>query len=172
MKIAVLLGLALVVTIYARDHTLESFSADFNQTITDEHNKTISYQGTVLSKRPNFALWHYTRPIEKKLYVYHNVLTIIEQDMEQAIIKRVNENIDIFSIIQHATPIDAHHAKAHYRDQEFLLTFNHDHQLASISYRDELDNRVNIHFSNQKNNPDLNTSLFQAVIPEAFDIIQ
>ncbi len=167
-----LLSMLLAIVVYANETDLYSFRADFNQSIQDEHNKTIHYYGTVITKRPNFALWHYIRPIEKKLYVYHNVLTIIEPDMEQAIVKRVTDNIDIFSIINHAKTIDANHSEAHYNDQKFLLTFQQDHQLSSISYRDELDNRVRINFSKQQYNVDLNTTLFNAIIPEGFDIIK
>ncbi len=171
MKI-LLLCFTFIITLWAKDNELYSFSADFNQSIQDEHNKTISYQGSIMSKRPNFALWHYKKPIEKKLYVYHNVLTIVEPEMEQAIVKRVSDNIDIFSIISNATTIDANHAEAHYNDQKFLLTFNSDHLLSSIAYDDELDNRVTINFSKQQYNLELNTTLFKAVIPEGFDIIK
>ncbi len=171
MKI-LLLSLLLVLTLSAEESELYSFSADFNQSIQDEHNKTISYQGSIITKRPNFALWHYKTPIEKKLYVYHNVLTVIEPEMEQAIVKRVSDNIDIFNIINNATPLDGNHAEAHYNDQTFLLTFNPKHLLASIAYRDELDNRVTINFSKQQYNLELNTTLFKAIIPEGFDIIK
>ncbi len=167
-----LLCFALVTTLCAEENELYSFRADFNQSITDEHNKTITYRGSLLAKRPSFALWRYEEPIEKELYVYHNVATIIEPELEQAIIKRVNDNIDIFNILHNATVLDANHSEAHYNDQKFLLAFNPDHDLASIAYQDELGHNVTIRFSKQEYNFDCNTTPFKAVIPEGYDIIK
>ncbi len=166
------LYLTLGAMLCAVENELFSFSADFNQSIKDEHNKTITYEGSVITKRPNFALWHYKKPVNKKIYVYHDVVTVIEPEMEQAIIKRVTDNIDIFTIINNAAKIDANHAEAHYNDQKFLLTFNNNHLLSSIFYRDELDNKVTINFSKQRSNLEINSTLFKATIPQSYDIIK
>ncbi len=170
MKIA-LLSLTLTSVLLAQDSSLHSFSADFNQTIVDEHNKTITYTGSMISKRPNLALWKYEKPIEKTLYIYENVVTIVEPDMEQAIIKKIDKNIDIFQIMQNAEKIDSDHFVADYNDQKFLLTMKKE-LLTSISYSDELDNKVTINFSQQENNKELNNTIFRAVIPEDFDIVR
>ncbi len=170
MKIA-LLSLTLTSLLLAQDNPLYSFSADFNQTIVDEHNKTITYTGSMISKRPNSALWKYETPIQKALYIYGNVVTIVEPDMEQAIIKKMDKNIDIFQIIHNAKKIDSEHFEADYNDQKFLLIFKKE-LLASISYSDELDNKVTINFSQQKNNIEINDTIFRAVIPDDFDIVK
>ncbi len=151
---------------------LESFSADFIQSITDEHNKTITYSGTVIAKRPDFARWHYTKPIDKELYMYYGVLTIIEPEMEQAVIKKVDESIDLFTIIENAKQRNNNYFEAHYENRKFLLTFTREHLLASIAYQDDLDNHVTIHFTNQQRNIDVNETLFRATIPKEYDIIK
>ena len=167
----VLLSLTLISLLFAQEKQLQSFSADFNQTIQDEHNKTITYTGYMKSKRPNLALWNYEKPVQKTLYVYDNIVTIVEPDMEQAIIKKMDQNIDIFQIIRNSKKIDNDHFEADYNDQKFLLTFKKE-LLTSISYKDELDNRVTINFSKQENNKELNNTIFKAVIPEDFDIVR
>jgi outer membrane lipoprotein carrier protein len=172
MKTLLLLTLLSTLLLSRNSDTLQSFSADFNQSIKDDHNKTITYLGTMQSRRPNFARWQYKTPVNKTLYVYDNRVTIIEPDLEQAVIKDIDKNIDIFKMMQRAKKIDATHYEADYNEQKFLLTYDENKTLQSIDYSDELDNRVTITFSHQKKNVELNTTLFKAVIPEDFDIIK
>ncbi|MEA2111911.1 MAG: LolA-like outer membrane lipoprotein chaperone [Campylobacterota bacterium] len=166
-----LLTLTLSTLLLAKNHTLLTFSADFNQSIQDEHNKTITYLGHMQSKRPNLARWHYEKPVLKTLYVYEDVVTVIEPDLEQAIIKRLDKNIDIFKIMHSAKKIGNNSFEANYNGQRFLLTYKKE-LLSTITYSDELDNTVTIKFSNQKNNIDLNDTIFKAIIPEDFDVIR
>ncbi len=171
MKTLLLLTL-LTSLLFSRTEMIHSFSADFNQSIRDEHNKTITYLGQMQSKRPNFARWEYKTPVTKTLYVYENRITIIEPDLEQAVIQNIDKNIDIFKMMQRAKKIDATHYEADYDEQKFLLTYDTNQTLTQISYSDELDNHVTITFTNQKRNTELNTTLFKATIPEEFDIIK
>ena len=166
-----LLSLTFTSLLFAQSNIIQTFSADFNQSIQDEHNKTITYIGHMESKRPNLARWRYDKPIVKTLYIYNDIVTIIEPDLEQAIVKRLNKNIDIFQIMKNAKKIDENSFEADYNDQKFLLTYKKA-LLSTIVYSDELDNTVTIIFSSQKNNIDLNDSIFKAVIPEDFDIVR
>lgn len=155
----------------AQEEPLLSFSADFNQSIVDEHNKTITYIGNMKSKRPNLAFWNYKKPIQKILYVNHDIVTIIEPEIEQAVIKKIDKNIDIFKIIENAKKIDENYSEAYYNEQRFLLEFEKK-LLKAIRYSDDLDNKITILFSNRQSNIDLNDTLFQATIPDDFDIIK
>jgi outer membrane lipoprotein carrier protein len=171
MKTLLLISI-LTSLLFSRSELLQTFSADFNQSIRDDHNKTITYLGYMQSKRPNFARWEYKTPVRKTLYVYENRVTIIEADLEQAIIKNIDKNIDIFKMMQGAKKIDATHYETNYNEQKFLLTYDVNQTLTKISYSDELDNHVTITFDNQKKNMELNSTLFKAIIPEDFDIIK
>jgi outer membrane lipoprotein carrier protein len=170
MKRKIILSL-LSVSLWADIADIFSFEADFEQKITDEQNKTIAYEGHVLATKPQFALWKYTKPIQKEVYVTSYKVVMIEPDLEQVIIKRIDSKFDIFSLIKQAKKIKDNTYLAHYKETTFTIKLDQN-TIDSISYRDEFDNKVIIDFSHQKQNQKIDMKRFIPAIPDGYDIIR
>ncbi len=158
-------------TLFAFGENIQSFEADFVQTITDEESKVLKYKGTMHSKRPSLVLWNYTTPIDKKIYVDKKRAVIVEAELEQAIIKHLKGEIDFFEILSKAKATDENHYIAYYKDLEFTLE-EENGVIISLAYTDQLENKVLITFTNQKQNRPIEDEFFIPKIPKEFDIIR
>ena len=158
-------------SLFAFGDSIQSFQANFVQKITDEEDKVLTYEGKIHSKRPNFVLWHYTKPINKKIYINNKRAVIVEPELEQAIIKQLKGEIDFFGILASAVSVDMTHYKASYKGIGFILK-EVNGVIESLSYTDQLENKVLITFSKQKQNRPLEDELFTPKVPKDFDIIQ
>lgn len=156
---------------FASINNINSFKADFIQSVTDDNNSTLSYKGNVIAKKPQNALWSYIKPIKKNVYIDESSVTIVEPEIEQVIIKRIESNFDFFMMIKNAIKINNNTYEASYKDAKFIIT-TRDDLIKSISYKDEFDNKVNILFKNQKQNIDVEDKLFIPNYPLNFDIIR
>ncbi|MEN8146279.1 MAG: LolA-like outer membrane lipoprotein chaperone [Campylobacterota bacterium] len=157
--------------LFAVSEKTETMKADFIQTITDDKKSTITYKGSMLAKRPSMALWHYTEPIEKTVYITASRVTIVEPELEQAIIKRLDNNIDILAILASAKKDGKNSYTAYYNNKEYHIAMQ-GNMIRSISYSDDFDNVVKIVFSAQQINKSIKKSRFKADIPSDFDIIK
>jgi len=158
-------------TLFALGEEIKTMQADFVQTITDDKNSTLTYYGELTAKRPNLARWHYSRPIEKTVYITTSQVTIVEPELEQAIIKHLSNSIDILAILASAKKVKDTHYTAYYDDKEYHITLKKKH-ITTLYYYDAFDNKVEIHFSKQKINHTVDNSTFQADIPQDYDIIE
>lgn len=150
---------------------INSFQAEFTQSVTDDKNTSINYKGKVFASKPQNALWNYYSPIEKTIYISSYDVTIVEPEIEQVIIKRIESSFDFFMMIKNAVKKDDNTYIAHYKDSKFTITTK-DKLIYSISYMDEFDNSVKIIFKNQKQNIEIKEDLFVAKYPLDFDIIR
>ena len=170
MKYIIFLGLLFSFS-YANFDKLSSFEADFNQTITDEKGKSLSYSGHLIASKPQNAFWKYTRPVTKQIYIDSSKIIIIEPDLEQAIVKRINSNFNLFEIIKNAQKIDKNRFKARFEDSIFIIKTDKSF-IKSLSYKDKFDNDVIIIFSKEKINKRYKKDIFMPQIPEDYDIIR
>ena len=150
---------------------INSFEADFTQSVTDDKNSSLSYSGYVAAKKPKNAVWNYIEPIKKDVYINDRMVTIIEPEIEQVIVRRIESNFDFFMMIKNAVKINENIYEANYKESKFII-FITNNLIESISYKDEFDNNVKIIFKNQKQNIKLADELFRANIPIEFDIIR
>ena len=148
-----------------------SFQADFTQSVTDDKKKVLTYNGSVLASKPQNALWRYSKPVNKDVYINSHRVTIIEPEIEQVIIKRIESNFDFFNMIKNAKKIEKNIYMAIYKNSEFTITTK-DELIKSISYIDEFENSVEVIFDNQKQNDKINKELFIPNIPLEFDIVR
>ena len=160
----------LCVSLFGFSKNLHTFSAAFTQTITDDANKTITYEGRVDALRPDKALWQYLKPVSKSVYVEGRKVTIVEPELEQAIIKTFRDEIDLFKILAKAQKLDDDTYLAAYESQHFLVKIDGDTP-RSIAYRDAFENRIVIRFSAQKVNGPIDDALFVPAIPDDYDIL-
>lgn len=151
---------------------VDSFEANFTQTIQNIEQKEITYKGNVSTLKPYYAKWEYKEPIIKEVYIAGKMVVINEPELEQALYTRLNETIDIFSILKNANKIDDFNYKADYNGQEFSIEFTEDNNLKKIFYIDKLENKISIVFSNQKRDHEISKEVFQFSPPEYYDIIR
>jgi len=167
-----LLFLALVaVAAQASIKNIQYFEANFTQNIVDDENKTITYKGHIKAAKPQYALWQYKSPVNKQVYILPHKIVIVEPELEQAIIKKIGDNFDFFSLIKNAKKIDNKHYLANFRGKNYLITINNG-ILISISYKDELDNKITINFTNTKIDKKIEEKSFIPQIPEDYDLIK
>jgi len=156
--------LILAVTLGATEITnIHSFEADFTQSITNDKNTTLTYKGHVQASKPQFALWHYISPVEKTIYIADERAVIVEPDLEQAYIQSIGSNFDFFNVLKNAKKIGDNSFLAKFQDTIYTLKIIKG-ELISISYKDELDNRVQ--------NKVYQAKEFTPIIPIGYDIIR
>ncbi len=163
--------LILFTQIFAYIDSINSFEADFTQSVTDEKKKVLSYSGHIIASKPQNALWKYNTPVKKEIYINAFNVTVIEPEIEQVIIRKLESNFDLFNMIKNAKQIDKNTYKAFYKDSEFIITTKND-MIESISYLDEFENSVKIVFTHQKQNEVIDPEVFMPKIPIDFDVIR
>ena len=171
MKYALLFSL-LLTFVEANLIDLHSFQADFKQSITDDKQKILNYKGKVIATKPQNALWNYTYPISKLVYINSRTVTIVEPELEQVIIKNIESNFDFFKLVQNAQKISKQKYETFYKETRFFIKTDKNEIIESISYKDEFENDVVIHFSNQIINKPLNAEIFIPNVPLDYDVIR
>lgn len=157
-------------SLFGLSETTDTMQADFVQTITDDKNTTITYRGDMLAKRPSMAMWHYREPFEKTVYISANDVTIVEPELEQAIVKKLDSSIDILAVLASAQQVAKERYTAFYNAKEYDITM-HGNKIKTIRYTDAFDNKITIVFDKQLINRSIDDGRFKAVIPDGFDLI-
>ncbi|QOY53450.1 outer membrane lipoprotein chaperone LolA [Candidatus Sulfurimonas baltica] len=161
----------LITHVAASMNDITSFEADFTQTITDDKDKTLTYSGHILASKPQNARWNYIEPVKKNVFITQFEVTIVEPEIEQVIVKRIESNFDFFKMISNAKKINNNTYETKYKESVFKIVQNNS-LIESISYIDEFENRVKIIFKNQKQNHTIDLKVFTPNYPLYFDIIR
>ena len=156
---------------FASIDNITSFKADFSQSVTDDKNATLSYSGNLAAQKPQDAVWHYTSPIKKDVYIDRFRVTVVEPEIEQVIVRRIESNFDFFKMIKNAKKVAENKYEANYNEANFTITTKNE-LLESISYKDEFENDVKILFTNQEQNIKIDDQVFVADYPLEFDVIR
>jgi outer membrane lipoprotein carrier protein len=167
----ILIATVFTIKCFASFHTINQFEADFTQKIIDDNNKTIVYKGHIQASKPQFALWKYTNPIQKQIYIMDNRVIIIEPELEQAIYKKMDASFNFFTMINNAKKITKNVYEARFREKRFFIVTD-DNTIKSITYHDDFDNKIIIEFKNEVINRKIPQEVFEAVIPNDFDVIR
>ncbi len=167
----ILLLLVMKSLAFANDLNIHSFEADFQQVVTNEKNNKLEYKGHITALKPQYALWQYKKPTQKSIFINDNRVTIIEPDIEQAIIKKISGDFDFFNIIKNATKISKNVYKTKFQNIEYKIKIENA-KIISISYSDELENSIVIEFSNQIQNKEIGKNIFIPIVPQDYDIIE
>ncbi len=159
---------------FASFDNINTFQADFIQTLTDDKGKILKYSGDLVATKEQNAIWHYKKPVTKTIYINRYKITIIEPELEQVIIKRVEatKNFNFLKLLKNAKKIDSHRYLAIYEEKSIYINVDKDSNIKSIQYKDEFDNGVEIVFSNQKYNTQFDKNIFIPTFPLEYDIIQ
>lgn len=150
---------------------VKTFEASFTQTIINPSGNEVKYNGLLHIQEPDKIKWQYKDPIEKFVYVKKNSVTIIEPELEQAIITRIDQEINILNLLKNAKKISTNHYVSLFNNVEYSLTLENK-KLKKIAYQDEIENNVIITFTNVQQNHKINKDIFLFTIPFEFDIIK
>ena len=164
--------LSLLITLSFGDiNAINSFEADFKQDVTNDKGNVLSYSGHIKAIKPQNALWSYQTPIKKEIYVTAYKVVIVEPEIEQAIVKVIQNDFDFFSMIKNAKEIKKDIYIATFKESKFTIKLKNK-KIKSIAYIDEFDNSVLITFTKQTQNRDIDAKIFQVSIPMEYDIIR
>jgi len=147
-----------------------TISSDFKQTITNEENSQIVYEGSFYATTQKKALWIYKQPVEKKIYFNKNKVTIIEPELEQAIITNLQNTPNITELLKKSVEKENGLYETIFENTTYRI-YTKNNEIQKITYNDRLGNSVKIRLSNQSTNTVLDDALFQVHIPTDFDII-
>ncbi len=169
MRIILLLSIFFL-NIYANVFDFRTLSSDFVQTITNEQNSTITYKGSFYATNRQIALWIYKTPINKKVYFIKNKVVIIEPELEQAIITTLQKSPNFAQIIKSAKQISKNRYMTMFDDTNYYIDVKNG-KISNISYKDKLENKVDIKLENLERNIVLDDALFKLNIPKDYDIV-
>ena len=149
----------------------EQIRADFNQTVRNtENNQTLFYTGRLAMKLPDRAKWIYKTPIPKTICLSRERAWVIEPELEQATLYRLDRSIPILAILKKAEKVGENLYRALYNGEEYTIRVDAKQRLRSVEYTDDLNNRVVLRFEAVDTSP-FDDSLLRCDIPEDYDII-
>ncbi|MDD2383727.1 MAG: LolA-like outer membrane lipoprotein chaperone [Sulfurospirillaceae bacterium] len=163
--------LCLSVLLFAKIENFKTIQSDFTQKVTNDQKKTISYEGQFYATQDKKALWIYEKPVAKKIYFNGNKVVILEPELEQAIITTLENTPNIALLLQEAKEISANLYTTKYMETTYTIYATKE-TIERITYRDKLDNSVEILFSHQSTNLFLDDALFHVDIPKGYDIVR
>lgn len=150
---------------------IKTFKANFIQTVTNESGKSIEYKGEVYIKNSGKVLWKYFEPIIKNVYLVDDMVVVDEPELEQAIYSRLEKSIDILKLIKDAIKVDENLYESDLYERKYLIGVK-DQKISTLSYKDELENKVLIKFENIVQNSSLEDEIFHFIAPAQYDIIE
>jgi len=150
---------------------IQTFEANFTQTIRSPSGKKISYRGILHIHEPSLVRWQYITPIEKFVYIKKYTITIIEPDLEQVVVTKLDKEINVLELLKQATLISQNTYSSNFNNIQYILTLKNN-LLENIQYKDELENEVIITFKKVHQNHKIDNSIFKFTIPHDYDVIK
>ena len=152
---------------------LDSFKASFSQIITSDSKNVIEYKGEVFIKKSGKILWKYKTPVVKNVYINESFAVVDEPELEQAIFTQLESEINIIKLLNSSKKIDNNSYKTNIDDTDYMIkTSKSDDKIEFINYKDKLENKVEIKFSNVVQNGEISDDIFKFTIPDSYDIIR
>lgn len=156
-------------SLFAKD--FNSLRSDFLQTITSPEGSILSYKGELFAKKTNLALWKYKSPVKKSIYFLNDTVLVFEPDLEQVIISKISQVPNIQHILNSAKKGKDGVFYSTYEGVKFSVTLKNNLPKA-ISYKDKLDNKVDIKFLNPDVDVKLDDKVFSYQIPKDYDVVK
>lgn len=168
MKILTFLAV-LAFSVFANPLDFKSIQSDFTQ-VVKSNDASVAYEGEFFVSDDNRAVWVYKTPTKKTIYFNENHVVSVEDELEQAIVSRLENAPNLAKILANAKKISENLYKANYDDVEYLITLK-DAKPAVIDYKDKLENKIKITLKNVKINEVIADEKFLVKIPKGYDII-
>lgn len=145
-----------------------SIDAQFTQTVTNEHNRSIHYKGKLYFKAPDQTKWVYTYPSSKIICINNNNITVIEHDLEQVTIYQNKNHIDFLQLYDDAVKLEKNRYVTYFQDNRYYFQTK-DKKIEKLYFSDALHNSSVIDFSNVLYNQELPS--LSCVTPKNYDVI-
>ncbi len=146
-------------------------SADFTQVVQNKDTKKqLYYSGKLYMKMPEEAKWEYFIPLKKTICLQDHKAWVVEPELEQATLFRLKKSIPLMAILESAQKVDDGTYMAEYGGVDYKIEVDSEKMIKSVSYLDEMGNRVTLRFQNLDTEP-FDRSKLNCEIPEDFDII-
>ena len=150
---------------------IKSFKAKFKQSIKSINDNLINYEGEVFIRDDGKILWKYKSPIIKNVYILNDLAIVDEPELEQAIITTLEDEINIIKLLKESKKIKENSFLSTIDDIDYFINVENS-MIKNISYKDKLENRVNIDFSEVLQNGEISDEIFKFEIPSYYDIIR
>ena len=164
------LALVLIPLYLFSNPLFHSLQSKFSQTITNDQNKTISYQGKLLYKAPDKLRWQYEKPFKKEIVINKNKMIVIEPELEQVLIRYLKKPPTFAQILKHAKRVDKKRYEGIWNGQKYIIEFD-GKVPKKVLYKDSLGNRVQIEFKNPKIDQNISKKSFEVSIDPDYDVI-
>ena len=131
----------------------------------------ITYQGEVFIKNSGQILWKYKTPVVKNVYIDNNMAIVDEPELEQAIFTTLENEINILKLLKEAKKIDNNNYVSTIDGTKYQISMS-SNRIKKITYKDTLDNSVEIIFSNSVQDEPIDDNIFVFVAPSNYDLIR
>ena len=151
----------------------ENFHADFTQMITSTKGKVITYSGEVYFADKKLFKWSYLKPTKKEVCTDGKELLVVDHDLEQVSVFYIEKGLDIVKILGQAKHYKDHIYLAQFKDKQYTVQLNAKEELQSVAYFDNLDNKVQILFTQMKyTKGTISKKIIQCNYPVDYDVIR
>ncbi|MBC8493575.1 MAG: outer membrane lipoprotein chaperone LolA [Candidatus Thioglobus sp.] len=165
-------------------NAVNTLSSNFNQQTLDESGQIIANtSGYLKFKRPAQFVWQTRQPIEQTLVLNNNELWLVDQELEQASMRNLDElnNTPLYWLINRPETLktlptfkqETHGIRWYQAQNANQLSFGFkDQQLAAIQLTNSLNQTVLVNFDELVVNPAIDASAFELSIGPDFDVIK
>ncbi len=170
MKILII-SLLITSIVFGNILDFKTINTDFKQVVKNRSGSQAIYKGTLKIKGNDKILWSYKTPVEKNVYINKNSVIIDEPELEQAITSSLNDELNMVKIINNSKKISQNTYENTLDDTKYTIIIEKN-ILKSVSYNDELDNKVIITFTNFQKDITISDTTFHFTIPKNYDVIK
>lgn len=164
-----ILSLCLFCVFAFANFDFKSLQSSFTQTVTS-NEVAVDYTGKFYARDDNRALWIYDKPTPKKIYFELDKVVVIEDELEQAIVSKLENTPNLAQLLKSSKKIKENLYKTEFDDIEYLITTKNELPYR-IDYQDKLGNKIKIIFENLIKNPIIDDGTLTPVIPSFYDTI-
>jgi outer membrane lipoprotein carrier protein len=151
----------------------ENFKAKFIQTVTTPKKKIIKYNGKVLFSHKVFFKWVYMKPTQKEVCTNGKEILVVDHDLEQVSAFYIQKGLNIAKVLGKAMPYKDDIYIAQFDGKKYTIQLSKSKKLQSIAYYDDLDNKVQILFTQMQYGKDiLPKKSMQCNYPASYDVIR
>lgn len=116
-------------------------------------------------------MWKYKTPVVKNVYIENNMAIVDEPELEQAIFTTLENEINILKLLKEAKKIDNNNYVSTIDGTKYQISMS-SNKIKKITYKDTLDNSVEIIFSNSVQDEPIDDNIFVFVAPSNYDLIR
>jgi outer membrane lipoprotein carrier protein len=128
----------------------KSFMANFTQIVKNPKGKVIKYRGKIFFNAPSETKWIYTSPTKKEVCSSGNNLVVIDHDLEQVSYYSIDKGLNLAKVLNRAKLHKNRTYVTKYKNNYYTIVLSPSAKIEQIAYKDNLDNQVNIIFTNTK----------------------